>query len=111
MKYIRSSGLLDRLHVRLHSEVGVQVRVRGEGRDEGLRHVHPLQVASEELDLERPGGIARERQELLEAALTKCSNGFDSFTFLHRGSSLKYLSSSTPEPFTSIFTFQPKEIL
>ena len=56
-------------------------------------------------------GLPGARKELLEAPLTKCSNGFDSFTFLHRGSSLKYLSSSTPEPFTSIFTFQPKEIL
>ena len=56
---ILQPGLPDRLHVGLHPEVGVQVRVRGEGGDEGLRHVYPLQVAGEELDLKRAGWIAR----------------------------------------------------
>ena len=49
------SGFLDRLHVRLHPEAGVQVRVRGERGDEGLRHVHPLKVACEELDSKGTG--------------------------------------------------------
>ena len=48
-------GFPDRLHVGLHPEAGVQVRVRGEGGDEGLRHVHPLKVAGEELDSKGTG--------------------------------------------------------
>ena len=52
---ISISGLPHRLHVGLHPEAGVQVRVRGEGGDEGLRHVYPLKVAGEELDSKGTG--------------------------------------------------------
>ena len=52
---ILEPGFPDRLHVGLHPEAGVQVRVRGEGGDEGLRHVHPLKVAHQELDCKRTG--------------------------------------------------------
>ena len=52
---ILEPGFPDRLHVGLHPEAGVQVRVRGEGGDEGLRHVHPLKVARQELDCKRTG--------------------------------------------------------
>ena len=46
-------GISDCIYFRLHPEAGVQVRVRGAGHDEGLRHVHALQVPERELD--RPG--------------------------------------------------------
>ena len=49
------SGFPDRVHFWLHPEAGVQVRVRGEGGDEGLRHVYPLKVAGEELDSKGTG--------------------------------------------------------
>ena len=51
---ILEPGFPDRLHVGLHPEAGVQVRVRGEGGDEGLRHVHPLKVARQKLDFQGP---------------------------------------------------------
>ena len=70
------SGLPHCLHVGLHPEAGVQVRVRGEGGDEGLRHVHPLQVAGEELDLERPGGIARGEERALRSSSHKMLKRF-----------------------------------
>ena len=48
-------GLPHRLHLRLHPEAGVQVRVRREGGHEGLRHVHSLKVTSTELDRKGTG--------------------------------------------------------
>ena len=41
-----TAGLLDRLHKRLHPEAGVQVRVRGAGRDGQLRDVHSQQESA-----------------------------------------------------------------
>ena len=46
-------GIFDRVHIGLHPEAGVQVRVWGEGDHEGLRHVHLVQIPEKKLD--RPG--------------------------------------------------------
>ena len=83
-------GFPDRLHVGLHPEACLQVWVRGEGGDEGLRHVHPLKVARQKLDFQGPSESKKNHSQKLDCQAKtplklhsqKPNMVFGTFTFL-----------------------------